>query len=153
VGQKVRHYRRKNGNRTQAAIAGLVGITERYLQQIEAGQKVPSADVLARLAAELGVPLAALLTEDPAGEAAVATTTEPAVVRALMGYGHPCSSTPSSPAQLRERVEQTWSSWQSSKDRFTEAARVLPGLISDVEHAVRAFSKGNDAEARAKSCV
>jgi transcriptional regulator with XRE-family HTH domain len=148
VGQKVKYYRRKNGNRTQAAIAGLVGITERYLQQIEAGQKVPSADVLTRLAAELGVPLAALLTEDPAGKVAVATTAEPAVVRALMGYGPTRSSTPSSPAQLRERLEQAWRSWQSSKDRFTEAATVLPGLISDVEHAVRAFSKGNDAEVR-----
>ena len=52
VGQRIKHYRRKNGNRTQAAIAGLCGITERYLQQIEAGQKMPSADVLARIAAE-----------------------------------------------------------------------------------------------------
>jgi transcriptional regulator with XRE-family HTH domain len=74
VGQKVKYYRRKNGNRTQAAIAGLCGITERYLQQIEAGQKVPSADVLARLAAELGVPMAALLTEDPVEEPAVPVT-------------------------------------------------------------------------------
>lgn len=54
VGQRIRYYRRKNGNRSQAAVAGLCGISERYLQQIEAGQKIPSADVLARLASELG---------------------------------------------------------------------------------------------------
>jgi hypothetical protein len=45
-------------------------------------------------------------------------------------------------------VEQAWSTWQSSKDRFTEAADLLPDLISDVEHAVRAHRRGNDQEAR-----
>lgn len=146
VGQKVKHYRKKNGNRTQAAIAGLCGITERYLQQIEAGQKLPSADVLARLAAELGVPLAALLTEESAAETVAPVTAAPAIARALMGYGPSRSSVPASPAQLRERVERAWQSWQSSKGRFTEAAGVLPDLIGDVEHAVRAYRRGNDAE-------
>lgn len=148
VGQRVKYYRRKNGNRTQAAIAGLCGITERYLQQIEAGQKVPSADVLARLAAELGVPVAALLTEDPVEEPAIPVTAAPAIARALMGYGPPHSSAPMRPAQLREQVEKAWRTWQSSKDRFTEAASVLPGLIGDVEHAVRVHHGGNDAGAR-----
>ncbi|MCI3276963.1 helix-turn-helix domain-containing protein [Streptomyces cylindrosporus] len=147
MGERVRHYRRKNGNRTQAAVAGLCGITERYLQQIEAGQKVPSADVLARLAAELGVPLAALLTADGIKESSVPLTAAPAVARALMGYGRPRSSSPASPWELRERVEQAWRTWQSSKDRFTVAALVLPDLIGDVEHAVRVHRTGTDAQA------
>lgn len=88
VGQMVRYYRRKNGARTQAAVAGLCGITERYLQQIEAGQKVPSADVLARLASELGVPLAALLTSDPVEDSVLPVTAAPGVVSALMGYAY-----------------------------------------------------------------
>jgi transcriptional regulator with XRE-family HTH domain len=148
VGQKVKYYRRRNGNRTQAAIAGLCGITERYLQQIEAGQKVPSADVLARLAAELGVPLSALLAEDPVEEPSVPLTAAPGVARALMGYDRPRSAAPANPADLRERVEQAWRSWQSSKDRFTAAALVLPDLIGDVEHAVRVYRSANDCEAR-----
>ncbi|MFG1667649.1 helix-turn-helix domain-containing protein [Streptomyces sp. Y7] len=148
VGQKVKYYRRKNGNRTQAAIAGLCGITERYLQQIEAGQKVPSADVLSRLAAELGVPIAALLAEDGVEESAIPLTAAPAVARALMGCDRPRSSVAASPAELRERVEQAWRTWQSSKDRFTAAALVLPDLIGDVEHAVRVTRAGNDPEAR-----
>lgn len=148
VGQKVKYYRRKNGNRTQAAIAGLCGITERYLQQIEAGQKVPSADVLSRLAAELGVPLAALLCEDASEESTVPHTAAPAVARALMGYDRPRSADPASPSELRERVEQAWRTWQSSKDRFTAAAGVLPDLIGDVEHAVRVHRTGTDAQAR-----
>ncbi|MEU0413881.1 helix-turn-helix transcriptional regulator [Streptomyces griseorubiginosus] len=148
VGQKVKYYRRRNGNRTQAAVAGLCGISERYLQQIEAGQKVPSAEVLGRLAAELGVPLAALLTEDAVEESTVPLTAAPAVARALMGYDRPRSSAFAGPSELRERVEQAWGIWQSSKDRFTAAALVLPDLISDVEHAVRVHRTGTDALAR-----
>ncbi|MEU6260198.1 helix-turn-helix domain-containing protein [Streptomyces griseorubiginosus] len=147
LGEKVKHYRRKSG-RTQVAVAGLCGISERYLQQIEAGQKVPSADVLARLADELGVPLAGLLTEDSVEESTVPLTAAPAIARALMGYDRPPRSTPAGPSELRERVEQAWRTWQSSKDRFTAAALVLPDLISDVEHAVRVHRAGTDAEVR-----
>lgn len=53
VGRQIKHYWQKNGNRSASVIAGLCGISERYLQMIEAGKKVPSADVLSRLAAEL----------------------------------------------------------------------------------------------------
>ncbi|MET7486736.1 helix-turn-helix transcriptional regulator [Streptomyces sp. NPDC005538] len=148
IGRQIKYYRQKNGNRSASVIAGLCGISERYLQLIEAGKKVPSADVLSRLAAELGVPIAALLSEESIDEAPVPLTTAPAVARALMGYGPPGSATPVGTAQLRERVEQAWHTWQSSKDRFTEAAGLLPDLISDVEHAVRAHRRGNDPEAR-----
>ncbi|MET9081982.1 helix-turn-helix transcriptional regulator [Streptomyces sp. NPDC004237] len=148
VGQRIKHYRRKNGNRTQAAIAGLCGITERYLQQIEAGQKMPSAAVLARIAGELGVPLAALLVEDPADETSVPVTAAPEIARALTGYGLPMSAGPATPVHLRERVEAVWRSWQTSKERFSEAAGVLPDLIADVEHAVRVHRHGTDAQAR-----
>ncbi|MHC3474894.1 helix-turn-helix domain-containing protein [Streptomyces sp. 7R007] len=148
VGRQIRHYRRKNGNRSQAAVAGLCGITERYLQQIEAGQKMPSADVLARIAAELGVPIAALLSEEPVDDQPTPLTAAPSIARALMGYGPPHSNTPISTSQLRERVELAWRTWQSSKDRFTQAADILPALIADVEHAVRVHRQGNDAQAR-----
>lgn len=148
VGRRIKHYRQKNGNRSASVIAGLCGISERYLQLIEAGKRIPSADVLSRLAAELGVPIAALLSEERIDEAPVPLTAAPAVARALMGYGPPCNATPVDTAQLRERVEQAWSTWQSSKDRFTAAADLLPELISDVEHAVRAHRRGNDQEAR-----
>lgn len=148
IGERVRYYRRKNGNRRQAAIAGLCGITERYLSQIENGQKNPSADVLTRLAAELGVPVAALLAEETPHARSIATTAEPDVARALMGHGPPRSSPPAAPAALRERVEQAWEMWQSSPTRYTEAAAILPALIGDVEHAVRIHRRGTDPAAR-----
>ncbi|MFF4508929.1 helix-turn-helix domain-containing protein [Streptomyces sp. NPDC001401] len=148
VGARVKYYRRKNGNRSQAAVAGLCGITERYLQQIEAGTKVPSARVLSRLAAELGVPVAALLAEEPVERPSAPLTAAPAVARALMGCGTPRNDGPPETAELRERVDQTWRIWQSSRTRFTEAAEILPNLITDVELAVRAHRMGSDAAER-----
>lgn len=148
VGERIAYYRRKNGNRTQTAIAGLCGISERYLSLIENGKRTPSADVLNRLAGELGVPVSALLAEDYVAEPAPPLTVEPAVARALMGYGPPRSQTPAVPAELRERVEDAWRIWQNSKTRFTDIGAVLPVLIEDVEHAVRAHRRGNDPTAR-----
>lgn len=149
VGQRVRHYRRKNGNRSQAAIAGLCGISERYLQQIEAGQKIPSAEVLARLAEELRVPLAALLSSKPIDSTTPPPSTmSPEVMHALMGCRPSRHATQTDPARLRERVEQAWRIWQSSKARFTQAAGVLPDLIAEVEHARRADSAASDPAAQ-----
>ncbi|HKR51528.1 MAG TPA: helix-turn-helix transcriptional regulator [Pseudonocardiaceae bacterium] len=148
VGARVKYYRRKNGNRSQAAVAGLCGITERYLQQIEAGTKIPSARVLSRLAAELGVPVAALLAEEPVEHDRAPLTAAPAVARALMGCGTPRDNPPLGAAELRERVNQAWRIWQSSRTRFTEAADVLPNLICDVELAVRIHRTGCDAAER-----
>ncbi|WP_324605343.1 helix-turn-helix transcriptional regulator, partial [Streptomyces sp. NRRL S-15] len=48
TGERVRELRRRQG-RTQAAVAGLCGITTDYLSQIERGHKTPSSDVVARL--------------------------------------------------------------------------------------------------------
>jgi transcriptional regulator with XRE-family HTH domain len=147
ISRNARYYRRRDG-RTIAAIAGLCGITDRYLEMIEAGSKVPSTDVLARLAAELGVPVAALFTEAPADEPAAPVSITPAIARALMGCAPPASAAGVGAAQLRERVESAWRTWQSSKDRFTEIADVLPALITDVEHAVRAHRGGDDSTSR-----
>lgn len=143
LGQRVRYYRRRRGNRSQAAIAGLCGISERYLQQIEAGQKIPSAAVLARLAAQLGVPVAYLLTDASAATPAPVSTTPPTIVRALMGCRSSLSIEPVQPLRLRAKVERAWRIWQSSKDRFTRTASLLPELITDVEHARRVYEVSN----------
>ncbi|MFF4257934.1 helix-turn-helix domain-containing protein [Streptomyces sp. NPDC001663] len=148
VGARVKYYRRRNGNRSQAAVAGLCGITERYLQQIEAGTKIPSARVLSRLASELGVPVAALLAEEPVEHRPAPLTAAPTVARALMGCGMERDEAPLGTAELRERVNQAWRIWQSSRTRFSEAADILPDLIYDVEVAVRFHRTGSDAAER-----
>jgi transcriptional regulator with XRE-family HTH domain len=147
IGLRIRHAR-EQARRTQAAVAGLCGITVDYLSQIERGLRIPSLEVLFALARELDVPPARLLSDAPQpsrpperGAAAVA--------QALMGYPpRPADQVPVPPAQLRDRVEAAWQMWQTATDRFTEAARVLPALVLDVEHAVRAQRAGTDAAAR-----
>ncbi|MBQ1096350.1 helix-turn-helix domain-containing protein [Streptomyces sp. b94] len=147
IGDRIRHYR---GGRRQDAVAGLVGISPDYLSQIERGLKVPSLPILYALAQELGVPAAALLSEQAPVEAEVADTAEAAVGRAFLGYGPARSTDPVPAAVLRDRVEAAWRSWQTSGTRFTEAAETLPDLVADVEHAVRAARAGaGSAERRA----
>ncbi|CAM5717775.1 helix-turn-helix domain-containing protein [Streptomyces fumanus] len=147
IGDRIRHYR---GGRRQDAIAGLVGISPDYLSQIERGLKVPSVPILYALAQELGVPAAALLSEQAPMEAESSDTAEAAVGRALLGYGPALSTSPATAAVLRDRVEAAWQSWQTSGTRFTEASEALPALVADVEHAVRAARTGTDpAERRA----
>lgn len=137
IGDRVRHFRQRAGKK-QDVLAGLVGISTDYLSQIERNLKVPTIQVLQALARELGVPVAALLAESPLPDTRPKDTTAPAIAQALMGYGPPLSAEPVSPAELRERVEAAWRVWQSSPNRFTEAGGLLPALIADTEHAVRA---------------
>lgn len=145
IGDRIRHYR---GGRRQDAVAGLVGITPDYLSQIERGLKVPSLPILYALAQELGVPTAALLSDQPPPEEETAGSPEAAVGRALLGYGPARSTTPVQAGVLRDRVEGAWHSWQTSGERFTRAAETLPDLVADVEHAVRTARVGTDVEER-----
>lgn len=146
MGERVRRARTK-AHRKQAAIAGLCGITVDYLSQIERGLKVPSVDVLMALAHELRVPASSLLGEPTASEPVEISTT-PSVAQALLGFGVSPTGSPTEPVQLRERVEGVWRTWQTSKNRYTEAAEVLPALIADTEHALRACKTDADSTAR-----
>ncbi|MDT0485292.1 helix-turn-helix domain-containing protein [Streptomyces doebereineriae] len=85
VGPTIRRYRQQKGDRSVASVAGLCGITPRYLHMIEEGKKVPSVDVLDRIAAVLGVPLAALLAGEPIDHPLTPVSAAPAVARALLG--------------------------------------------------------------------
>ncbi|MEV4837836.1 helix-turn-helix transcriptional regulator [Nonomuraea sp. NPDC049486] len=147
VGERIRFWREKR-QRTQAAVAGLCGITEEYLSQIERGLKVPSLQVLYGLALELSVPVAALLgdgrDESPSENAYVADS----VVTALIGYGPKTHTEPVTAPELRERVESAWRIWQTSPKRFTEAGAILPELIRDTENAIRAHRLSPDSAAR-----
>ncbi|WP_405643479.1 helix-turn-helix domain-containing protein [Streptomyces uncialis] len=147
IGARIRHFRER-AQRTQTAVAGLCGISDRYLSLIENGRKTPSPEVLGRLAVELGVPMAALLSDHPVPVAAVVPMAAPAVERALICNGSPLPASPVAPADLRERVEAAWRMWQTSRTRFTEAEAVLPALITETEHAVRSHRRGTDPVAR-----
>ncbi|WP_037895431.1 helix-turn-helix domain-containing protein [Streptomyces sp. Tu 6176] len=148
IGGRIRHYRKLHGNRSLAAVAGLCGISERYLSMVENGKRTPSPKLLARIAAELDVPVAALLSDDPPAKATPSLSTAPDVAKALMGYGSTRSAPAVGPAELRERVEGAWRIWQASAERFTEIEPLLPELIADIEHSVRAHRTSSDPTAR-----
>ncbi|MFC5144311.1 helix-turn-helix domain-containing protein [Streptomyces aureoversilis] len=148
VGARIRYWRRRNGNRSQAAIAGLCGISEDHLSQIERGRRTPALETLLSIAREIGVPVSALLDEDAPVDQPAAPRIASDVTRVLMGYCASSRSAPAAPAALRERVEHAWRTWQTSQTRYTDTARLLPELLSDVQHAVEAHRLRSEVQDR-----
>jgi transcriptional regulator with XRE-family HTH domain len=139
IGERVRFYREAQ-HKTQAVVAGLAGITDDYLSQIERGLKTPTIALLHRIARILGVPTSALLGEPPLDSDEPGPPAIPAIHGALLAYSPPRPDTdPTDLGRLRQRVNAAWVSWQSSPTRYTTTGYVLPDLILDVEHATRLF--------------
>lgn len=151
IGDQIRRYRKTNGNRSQAVIAGLCGISVRYMSMIENNQRTPAPDLLSRFAVVLGVPVAQLLSEEGFSAQKPPLTVTNDVSRALFGHAAFRNDTGVSLAELRLRVERAWLSWQTSKIRFTEAERNLPALIAEVDCALRLHRSGRDPRARRES--
>lgn len=145
IGERIRFYRQGKG-KSQAVVAGLAGVTEDYLSQIERGLKTPTLMVLHRFAKILGVRVSELLGESATERDERVHPVGYAVQRALMSY--PKAAGPPDLASLRGRVDAAWDIWQGSPHRFTEASDVLPGLITDVQSAQRAFGLTASSEER-----
>jgi transcriptional regulator with XRE-family HTH domain len=62
IGERLRFYRQAKG-KTQAVVAGLAGVTEDYLSQIEGGLKTPTIPLVHRFSKILGVRVSELLGE------------------------------------------------------------------------------------------
>lgn len=146
IGERVRFYRQARG-KTQAVVAGLAGVTEDYLSQIERGLKTPSTALLHRLARVLGVPTSVLFGES-AGESATPGHPLSAAIHAALAAGPTTADgdvTRDLPG-LRAQVNAAWRSWQSGPHRYTQTAPLLPDLITGVQAAVSA-SQSADATA------
>lgn len=146
IGQRINEHRLKR-HRSQAVIAGLCGISEDYLSRIERGVRTPTLQVLIDIARELQVPVGMLLGDT---STAPATSSTPQMAKdvglALLG-GTTVRREPPVSGTLRERVEAVWHIWETSPNRFSEAAVVLPDLIIDVEAALRSHYAEAEAEA------
>lgn len=71
------------------------------------------------------------------------------VSAALLSYGRERRpADPPSLENLRRRVDEAWSIWQTSIYRYSDASRIIVDLISDVEHARRALPPTDDAKRR-----
>lgn len=66
LGRRIAELRRRRGL-TQERFAERASITTSYLARIETGARKPTLEVMRRLADQLGVPVARLLTEDAHG--------------------------------------------------------------------------------------
>ena len=146
IGERIRFHRQAR-KKTQAVVAGLAGVTEDYLSQIERGLKTPSATLLHRLARILVVPTSALFGESPAAAATPGHPVSGAIHAALASAGRDGGAAPDL-ADLRGRVDSAWQIWQTSPRRNSEAGPLLPGLIVDVQGAVRALRGDVDSAAR-----
>jgi transcriptional regulator with XRE-family HTH domain len=135
MGERIRFYRQAKG-KTQAVVAGLAGVTEDYLSQIERGLKTPTIALAHKIAKVLGVRISDLLGESSAVHSETAEPVGKAVQHALMTYGGDLAG-PVDLADLRGRVDAAWAVWQQRPRRFSEEAALLPGLIIDVQAAQR----------------
>lgn len=145
IGERLRFYRQAKG-KTQAVVAGLAGITEDYLSQIERGLKTPTLPLIHRFSKILGVRVSELLGESATEHDERVHPVGYAVQRALMSYAG--SNDAPDLASLRGRVDAAWSIWQGSPHRYTAASEVLPDLIIDVQAAQRGISRSSSADDR-----
>jgi transcriptional regulator with XRE-family HTH domain len=151
VGERIRFYRQAR-HKTQAVIAGLAGVTEDYLSQIERGLKTPSTALLHRLARALGVPTSALFGESPAEAAIPGHPLSAAINTALASHGALGNGSLPDLGALRERVEAAWESWQSSQHRYSRTGPLLPSLIGDVEAATKGARHGGSPAEQREAC-
>jgi transcriptional regulator with XRE-family HTH domain len=151
VGERIRFYRQAR-RKTQTVIAGLAGVTEDYLSQIERGLKTPSTALLHRLARALGVPTSVLFGESPAEAATPGHPLSAAINTALASRGALGHDAASDVATLHARVEAAWSFWQTSGKRYSQTGPLLPGLIDEIETATRAARSSNDSAQRREIC-
>jgi transcriptional regulator with XRE-family HTH domain len=85
IGERLRFYRQAKG-KTQAVVAGLAGVTEDYLSQIERGLKTPTLPLLHRFSKILHVRVSELLGESATEHDELVHPIGYAVQRALMSY-------------------------------------------------------------------
>lgn len=148
VGERLRFYR-TGQKKTQAVVAGLAGVSEDYLSQIERGLKSPTITLLHRFSRILGVPVAALLGEPAIKQGGDVHPVASEINRALiMPPATRAEVTEDDLRELEGRVEAAWQTWQNSSHRFTEGAEIMPPLVEDVEAAVRVLERGETDKRR-----
>ncbi|MBO3752109.1 helix-turn-helix transcriptional regulator [Streptosporangiaceae bacterium NEAU-GS5] len=146
IGERIRFYRTAR-NKTQAVVAGLAGMSENYLSQIERGLRTPTIATLHQLSRVLNVPVSVLLGEPSLEGDSVLHPVAGILQRVLTAYEGPRAELPDL-EELRGRVDTAWSLWQGSTARYTEVAALVPDLARDAQAAVRTLHTHEDAHAR-----
>ncbi len=146
IGDRIRFYRQAQ-SKTQVVVAGLAGVTEDYLSQIERGLKTPTIGLVHKFARILRVRVADLLGEPEPERDGGEHPIGRAVSAALLSYGIPRPSGAADEIDkvdasgLRPRVDHAWSMWQTAPRRYSELSRAIPKLVVDVEQTRRSVAE------------
>jgi transcriptional regulator with XRE-family HTH domain len=143
IGERVAWYRRRRGL-SQQVLANLVDRTEDWLNKVENNRiQLDRLSVITALARELDITLGDLLAEPSLVEWSVDTgrRTVPELRKALLTYRQLIPTRTESEAQsveeLVSRVTAVWDAYQDARFGYTITA--LPGLVSDLDTAVRQY--------------
>ncbi|GAB3803113.1 helix-turn-helix transcriptional regulator [Micromonospora zhanjiangensis] len=132
IGARIRYWRMRRGGLSQAVLAGLAGVTQSYISQVESGRKtIDRRSTLVAIAAALQVTVADLLGQgaepgDPARERAAECV--PAIWSALIEIedGERRASTRSR-EQLAADIAR--SDQLRTRSHYPAMARLLPDLL------------------------
>lgn len=130
IGALIKAYRDIQGL-TQAVVADRAGLTLRYQEMLEQGVRIPSLDVLQRIAAALGVSAAFLIDDTRPGGPAQFDDIEAAL---LDPDGASDSKTPDASADDYERACEHWA---TAVEHYRAAVRSLPALLTTAARLAR----------------
>ncbi|MGI5148018.1 helix-turn-helix domain-containing protein [Plantactinospora sp. CA-294935] len=134
IGARIRYWRLRRHGMTQSVLAGLAGVSQSYISQVEAGHKgIDRRSTLVGIAAALQVTVADLLDQpgDPTDPAkAGAADAVPAIWTALIEIEEGERRTPTRPAdQLAAAIDR--SAAMRLRADYATMAPLLPGLLFD----------------------
>ncbi|WP_117672133.1 helix-turn-helix domain-containing protein [Micromonospora sp. MW-13] len=134
IGARIRYWRMRRSGMTQAVLAGLAGVSQSYISQVESGRKtIDRRSTLVAVAAALQVTVADLLGQgtepgDPARDSAAECV--PAIWSALIeiedGERRPSTRGRDELAGDISRSDQL-----RTRSNYPAMARLLPGLLLD----------------------
>lgn len=147
IGERIQTIRERT-HKTRATVAGLVGMSEQWLKDLEKGRRrPPRLEMLLRLSEVLGVRSITEITGN--NDLLVATSRRAghpvvAPIREAMETVELTVTPPTiTPDELAARVERAWRLWHSSSTPRADAGALLPFILRQGHRAVRALS-GNE---------
>lgn len=134
IGARIRYWRKRRNGMTQDILAGLAGVTQSYISQVESGRKpIERRSTLVAIASALQVSVADLLgqSSDPADPARdTAADNVPGIWAALIEIEEGERRQPGrTPEEMTAAVEAT-ARLRAASD-YRTMARLLPGLLLD----------------------
>ncbi|MFG1845965.1 helix-turn-helix domain-containing protein [Micromonospora carbonacea] len=134
IGTRIKYWRARRGGMTQAVLAGLAGLSQPYISQIEAGHRsIDSRSTLIAIASALQVTVADLLDQpgDPTDPAKTgAADAVPAIWAALLEISDGDRRKPAGSREQTVASLHATNNLRLSAD-YIRMARTLPGLLAE----------------------